>query len=271
VAPSSLVYALKNAEWVLGADGSVRRPENITTRTIAAGWLTDDSNGWMEAVGFGSAAKAVEAEVVARREAAETIGLAPELAEELRSLSAEQQKELLDRIKASKRKENDFPQDEGSNSDLRAKRAEEQAKRARSVERDVRSRTVRTSSNRPEVREYLSQKYTRDGRLFCQMSQEEMPFLLPSNEPYFEAVEILPLGKELVANHLCLSPTCAAEFQHALQTGEDALRARILNVDPEVDHALECEVEVPLTAHQKIRFVRSHLKDLQAALRACGQ
>lgn len=267
---SSLVLELSRKAWIPNRDGVFQRPAQVTKETLHPTFKYDNRNGWLDAIGFGSAANTVEAEFVARREAAETIGLAPELAEELRSLSAEQQKELLDRIKASKRRESDFPQDEGSNSDLRAKRAEEQARRARSVERDVRSRTVRTSSNRPEVREYLSQKYTRDGRLFCQMSQEEMPFLLPSNEPYFEAVKILPLGEEHVANHLCLSPTCAAEFQHALQTGEDALRARILNVDPEADYALECEVEVPLTAHQKIRFVRSHLKDLQAALRIKG-
>lgn len=269
-APSSLVHALRKAEWVLGADGSVRRPDSLTTRTIAAGWLTDDSNGWMEAVGFGSAAKAVEAEVIARREAAEKIGLAPELAEELRSLSDEQQKELLERIKASKRRGSDFPQDEGSDSGLRAQRAAEQAAQARDVERGTRSKRVRLSSNRPEVREYLSQKYTRDGRLYCQMSQEPMPFVLPSNEPYFVAVEILPLGKEIEANHLCLSPTCAAEFRHALLTDDNDLRARILEVVPDANQALEVEVEVPLHEHRRIRFSKRHLTDLQEAIRVCG-
>ena len=101
------------------------------------------------------------------------------------------------------------------------------------------------------------------------MPFEPVPFALPSGEPYFVAVEILPLGKEIAANHLCLSPTCAAEFRYALLTDNDTLRSRILKAGPDANQTLEVEIEVPLPEHRKIRFTQKHLTDLQAAIRAC--
>jgi hypothetical protein len=92
-----------------------------------------------------------------------------------------------------------------------------------------------------------------------------MPFRLPDGRPYFEAVEIFQLDNEIEANHLCLSPTCAAEFRHALEDSEESLRQRILEVDIE-SGGLEVTVKVPLNEHSVIRFTKRHLIDLKAAL-----
>ena len=195
-------------------------------------------------------------------------GLTEDQAHERLSISDEDMKEIRQRRATRK---TDFPDDDSPNYELRSKRAEDQAARAPEGEREQRTRMIRKNSDRAEVREYLSQKYTRDGILSCQMSQEPVPFSLQSGEPYFVAVEILPLGKEIPANHLCLSPTCAAEFRHALGTDDDALRARIMEIVTNADQIFEVEIDVPILEHRRIRFSKRHLTDLQAAIRACDR
>ena len=94
-----------------------------------------------------------------------------------------------------------------------------------------------------------------------------MPFALPSGTPFFEAVELFDLDTELTANHLCLSPVCAAEFQHALRTSEDELRTSVQDLDlNRAEAELTVQIDVPIPEHRTLRFRRSHLIDLQAAL-----
>jgi hypothetical protein len=227
------------------------------------------TSGWLDAVAFGASAANRSSEHSLRAEAAKQLGIEPELAEELRLSSATERQEVLTFLRKNKRLPAQvFPSEDGPTSVTRAARAEEKARQSPTIERETRQRTTRTSSNRSEARIYLEEKYDRDGQLYCQMSQEPMPFCLPSGAPYFEAVEFLSLGKENQANYLCLSPVCAAEFKHALQTDEETLRARIHSLDARLpEDQLTIQVDVPLIQHRKLRFRRSHLVDLQAALR----
>jgi hypothetical protein len=268
-APSSLVYALREAKWILGKEGSLHCPKDVVEDALAEGWLVNDHNGWIASVGFGASAAGQSIEQSSRAEAAKTLGIMPELAEEFHSLSPIDQQEWLTRIRESKAQSpRAFPSDTGPTPSTRTTRAEEKARQAPTIDRKTRQRTIRTSSDKSEARLYLAEKYNLDGRLYCQMSQEPMPFCLASGDPYFEAVEFVSLGTENAANYLCLSPVCAAEFNHALQTDEETLRARIQALDANLpEDQLTIEVDVPLLQHCKLRFCRTHLVDLQAVLR----
>lgn len=268
-AASSLVYALRETRWVLARDGALHCPRDVSAETLAEGWLTNGSNGWLTAVQFGASAANQVIEKKVRAEAAQQLGIAPELVEELHALSPVEQQELLVRIRESKATVSaSFPSDDRPVSEGRTHRAEEKARQAPPIRREVRQRTLRTSSDKGEVRTYLSEKYHLDGQLYCQMSHQPMPFNLPSGDPFFEAVEFLALETENAANYLCLSPTCAAEFNYALQTDEETLRARIQALDANLpEEQLTIQIEVPLLQHRSLRFRRSHLIDLQAVLR----
>jgi hypothetical protein len=206
-----------------------------------------------------------------RADAAKRLGITPALVEELHSLSESQQQEILERIRESKAaaaSQSQFPSDDSRTSDTRLMRAKDRADQAPKISREARERTLRISSDKSEVRTYLAEKYSTDGKLYCQMSHEPMPFRLPSGQPFFEAVELLSLGNECTANYLCLSPVCAAEFKYALQTTNASLRARLEALDPNrPEPELTIQVEVPLRQHRTVRFRRAHLMDLQAAIR----
>lgn len=268
-APSSLVYALRDAEWILGKDGLLHSPKDLTEDTLEEGWPMNGSNGWLTAVAFGASAANCGIEQSLRAEAAKQLGITPELVEELHSLSPLEQQEILTRIRESKAPPpQSFPSDTGPTSETRAVRAEEKARQAPTIARETRQRTLRTSTDKSEVRIYLAEKYDLDGQLYCQMSHEPMPFSLPSGGPFFEAVEFLSMEKENAANYLCLSPICAAEFKYALQTDDATLRDRIYSLDASLpEKQLSIQIEVPLLQHRIVRFTRSHLIDLQAALK----
>ena len=264
VGSSAFVHALRNAFWVLTKSGDLCAPRDVGVNTIAEGWLAVASNGWFASALFGQNAEKQKAAQMEREDAANKLGITADLADELASLSKEDQDQWLRRIRDARA--TNFPTDSPADPGKRASRAEGAVRQAKDVKRETRERSVRVSSNREDTRAYLEDKYTRDGTLFCQMSHIPMPFCLPDGRPFFEAVELFSLGKEIPSNHLCLSPTCAAEFRHALSTEDGDLRRRILDLSFEAG-GLEILIDVPLTEHCRVRFVRSHLIDLQAALR----
>jgi translation initiation factor IF-2-like protein len=271
--PSSLVHALREKRWVLKRDGSLNCPRDVTAENLAEGWQINGSNGWLTAVKFGASAADHGSEQKARADAAQQLGIAPELVEELHALSPVEQQDLLARVRESKAHVSaDFPSDDRPVSEGRTHRAEAKARQASPIRSEVRERRIRISSDKGEVRTYLSEKYHLDRRLYCQMSHQPMPFDLPSGNPFFEAVPFLALETENAANYLCLSPTCAAEFKHSLQMDEETLRARVQALDANLpSEQLAIPIEVPLLQHRSLRFRRSHLTDLQAALRVLAK
>jgi len=261
---SSFVHQLRTLEWVQTKAGDFSSPLNLDASLIADGWNLESSNGWLDVSGFGSQGEKEAGIRRDRTEVAEKLGVKPELVEVLRSMPLEKQEEWLLRMQ-DPRDPGEFPEDEDLDVERRAKKAEQRAKESESVNREPRTRRVRTSGDREAVRVYLTERYSRDGHLYCQMSHLPVPFRLPDGRPYFEAVEIFQLDNEIEANHLCLSPTCAAEFRHALENSEEELRERILEVEIETG-GLEVTVKVPLSEHSVIRFTKRHLIDLRAAL-----
>jgi hypothetical protein len=265
---STLVHHLRTEKWVQAKSGGLEAPGDLDSSLIADGWSLDCSNGWLQVCGFGSHAQKEADAQRERKETAARLGVDPQIVEVLREMPAEKQQEWLRRIQ-DWANEGEFPEDEDVDVARRIERSEARANEAEDVFREERTRRHRISGNREKVRIYLTQRYSRDGVLYCQMSHRPMPFNLPDGQAYFEAVEIFTLPKEIEANYLCLSPICAAEFRHALQTREEDLRDQILELELDSDE-LEVVVEVPLNEHSVIRFAKRHLIDLHAALNAIG-
>ncbi len=123
----------------------------------------------------------------------------------------------------------------------------------------------RISAGYSGPRIYLrSHNTNEEGQLICQLCDQPMPFRLPNGEEYFEAYHYIDLlGK---ANHLALCPNCAAEFEHACQTDENA-RAELI---PGMDIATEEKdlvIYLDMPVHQRLRFTQRHLIDLKAAIK----
>lgn len=136
--------------------------------------------------------------------------------------------------------------------------------------------SVRTSAGAIDPTTRLRKTYTNmDGQMVCQLCRDEMPFKFKRKqgirkEHYFEAVEIFKeqyLPKELEAQYLALCPSCAAKYKNFVKNDEaamNALRDAILNAE------VEDGFEAPITLDQPaaIRFVATHLFDLQTILQA---
>ncbi|MGJ4949004.1 sacsin N-terminal ATP-binding-like domain-containing protein [Bradyrhizobium sp. HKCCYLS20291] len=268
--PSTLAIALRRAEWIPAKDGSLRSPPTITGADLAKGYSRTGNELWLDAIGFGEDDRKRSQEHLARRAAAQTIGLPPELADRLERLSPEALEtlgnEMLRRIESGAFAQHQFPEREAPNRERRSERLAERAQAATAKTYETRSRTVRTSDKDVKMlaRPYLRDLYTNDsGEMICQACHDVMPFKLPDGSPYFEAPEVLgALSQEIAENHVALCPTCCAKWHHANDTAETVLRDAIEVSDlPEIDVTLA-------GSPVKLRFVRVHFDDLRTILTA---
>jgi hypothetical protein len=265
-APSTLALHLRDTAWIPAKDGTLRHPSAITPADLPPGLSTTGNEEWLNDIGFAADQRRCSEEHQARRRAAQAIGLPPELADQLATLSPEALKalgsEMLLRVTAFIIPE--FPERESRNPERRAKGMAERAQAAPPKTYEVRERSVRTSEKdvRQLAQPYLVDLYTNAAdEMICQACHQTMPFNLPDGSPYFEAPELLPeASAELVENHLALCPTCCAKWRHARATGDadviDALRSA---QTPEITVTLAGEATV-------IRFVQVHLDDLRTII-----
>lgn len=169
----------------------------------------------------------------------------------------------------------EFPVRQVSDIDTRTSRAGEEATDAPTRMHEMRGRSVRVTGNEIDPRTWLREQYTNDaGIMFCQM-QGSAPLVMPfkfrpgggDEQYYFEKCEFFTgLGLEVRANHLALSPDCAAEFAQACPLSEQQKRERLLAIDPNGSpDSLFLELDTPV--HHRLRFTLPHLVDLQAAAR----
>jgi hypothetical protein len=267
-APSTLALRLRDVAWIPARDGTLRRPSAITAAELAPGLSTIGNEEWLNAIGFAAEHRRRSEEHQARRRAAQTIGLPPELADHLATLSPEALNalgsEMLRRVASGVFSTPEFPERESRNPERRAERMAERARAAPPKTYDMRERSVRTSDKdaRQVARPYLVDLYTNAAdEMVCQACHQAMPFNLPNGSPYFEAPELLSeASAELVENHLALCPTCCAKWRHARATSDpdviDALRSA---QTPEISVTLAGELMV-------VRFVQVHLDDLRAII-----
>lgn len=269
-APSSLALGLRDNAWVPAKDGTLRRPAAITAAELASGLSTTGNEEWLHAIGFAADQRRRSEEHSARRKAAQAIGLPPELADQLASLSPEALKalgtEMMQRVTSGAFSKPEFPEQDSANPERRAARMAQRALSAPSKSYEVRNRSIRTSDGeaRALARPYLSGLYTnRSKQMICQACHEMMPFDLADGSPYFEAPQLFSeTSTEHAENHLALCPTCCAKWHHARGTSDEAIVNALLSAEaPEIVVSLAGE-------ETTIRFVQVHLDDLRAIVSA---
>lgn len=267
---SQLAQRLRDAEWIPAADGSMLRPAAAAAETLAPDLALQPAQGWLETLGFGHDHRQRSEQHKARRRAAESIGLPPELADRLGAMSEDARTalgaEMIRRIAEGSFARPEFPERNSPNPERRAVRVGERALAAPEKSFEVKERSVRTSGGdaREIGRVYLMDLYTNGaGQMVCQACRDQMPFLLPDGSPYFEAVALLSeLSVELSENRLALCPTCAAKWRHARETGESEVMAAIASSHTDaIDVVLAGETA-------SIKFVEMHFEDIRAALAA---
>lgn len=267
-APSTLALGLRDAAWIPAKDGTLRSPSAITPSDLAPGLSTTGNEEWLHALGFAADQRRRSEEHQVRRRAAQAIGLPPELADQLATLSPDALKalgsEMLRRVACGAFNTPEFPERESRNPERRAERMAERARAAPQKTYETRERSVRASDNdaRQLARPYLVDLYMNTAdEMICQACHQAMPFNLADGSPYFEAPELLlEASAELVENHLALCPTCCAKWRHARATPDPGVIAALRSApSPEIAVTLAGEVTI-------IRFVQVHFDDLRAII-----
>lgn len=130
-------------------------------------------------------------------------------------------------------------------------------------------RNVRTSRDLIDPKTWLTEQYrNEEGRIVCQICQEEMPFKYKGENYYFDAVEMLKgyFTKEYEAQFLALCPECSPKYKVLVKQVPEAmnnLKNQLINADNSGDF----EVSVKLgDCDASIRFVERHWFDIKTIL-----
>lgn len=84
--PSSLVYQLKDNNWIPDRSGKFHRPGQMNREQLREDFVYDDRNGWLTAVAFGETEKKQTEKYKNLKEVAKVIGLSSEMVDELYNL-----------------------------------------------------------------------------------------------------------------------------------------------------------------------------------------
>jgi len=272
-ADSQLICWLKANAWIPDANGDFHRPQDISRDQLPPGFLFDDRNGLLSAIGFEEAIQRQSAEyrrkdLVAREFGFDGLGAATELANALRE-SGIDPKTAVALIKQHAARP-EPPEEEVRNPTRRRKGVMEHRDNAPENSAVRRERSIQP--NLPgvvaEAKAYLRAKYTNaHGQMVCQACSNEMPFKLRTGEYYFEAVQVLKgLAQHFYENRLALCPTCSAMYQFARSSTDEDVRAAMVAVDSE---KVEARVAVSLVLageHRMVHFVGTHFFDLQVVI-----
>lgn len=272
-ADSQLIYWLKAHAWVPDADGTFHRPQDIGRDQLPRGFLFDDRNGLLSAIGFEEAIQRKTADfqrrdLAAREFGFDGLGAATEIANAVRESGIDPKAAAALIKRHAARPEQ--PEEEVRDPTRRRKGVMEHRDNAPENSAVRRERSIQP--NLPGVvaqaKAYLRAKYTNaHGQMICQACSNEMPFKLRTGEYYFEAVQVLNgLAQHFFENRLALCPTCSAMYQFARSSTDEDVRAAIVAVDSERVEA-RVAVSLVLAGEQRmLHFVGTHFFDLQVVL-----
>jgi hypothetical protein len=270
---SQLVHFLKNHAWIPDSEGSFHFPKDIGRGQLPLGFIYDDRNGLLTAIGFEASIQRQTEEYQRKDVAAKEFGFdgldaASEIAEALRKsgMGPKAAAELI--LQNSARPEQ--PEEEVRNPSRRRRGVLEHRENAPTKEAVRRERSIQSNVQGvvAEAKAYLRAKYTNgQGQMVCQVCRNEMPFKLGTGEHYFEAVQaIRGLSQNYYENRLALCPTCAAMYQYARSCTDTELKDRVEAIDDETA-GLSVDLDVVLAGlTRKIRFVGTHFFDLSVVL-----
>lgn len=202
-------------------------------------------------------------------------GASVEAVQRFLSLSADEQKRIM-----ADQPPTAFPSHRVRDVKRRLAKKTEQHDGQPDKEYEHRERSVRTSKNTPDAKEYLQSMYTNDDdEVVCQLCQKSLDhasFAKLNGQPYFEAVEFFGGSeKEDEANNVLLCPLCAAKFKELVKARyskpdslEPQMRTPLLKLV--LGEADESDLVIQITMNDKaevLRFVEKHWNDLQVVAR----
>ncbi len=265
IAPSQLVFILRDAKWVPQNDGRFVRPCEASRELLPEGFPFDSGQAWLKAVHFGEDVLQRSEEESKKQAFAKELGFPDrkllEAAQWFAGLEEEERQQLM--LWHQSRHLAEFPEREPADPERRSQRVGEQAADApeRQTEKRPRSVVIGIEDVKKEADPYLLNQYMKDGQMFCQVCHKPMPFKLDDGSDYFETVKFLPGLKKLhYQNYLALCPNHSAMFQFA-----NGSRDKLKNMFIEIDSN---ELEVVLARKTKtICFTKTHIADLKAVLK----
>jgi len=274
---SYLVKQLRSCQWVPGKDGKFYYPADISRETLHPDFNYNNSNGWLDAIGFGENVRKQQEEYKKQETLAKEFGFnskeeldqSKELIELLKQsdISPEELKETL--LKQKNRPE--FPEDDVSNPERRKNKQKERYEQSEEKQYEERTRKVRVSNTELNQSAYLKKFYTNeDEEMVCQLCQEEMPFKKRNGEYYFEAVEMFNkdwFSKEHEAQYLALCPLCSAKYKEFVKRDEDNMEEFWDTLRKTPEHSTLIPLQIG-EEKKSIRFVQKHLVDLKVILEA---
>lgn len=271
-APSTLVYHLKSQAWIPDKKGNFHKPVDISKEMLPSNFPYDDRNNWLTAIGFGDNIKKQQETYKQKLEWAKQLGIPWKFIERLDNIPKDKREQVFSKFDEvienvlSPTVNEPLPKGKAVNPDRRKEKAKEQAILTNDKEFEERMRNVRTSSDSPQVKEYLKNlNQNENGNIICQMCNSKMPFKM-NNEDYFEKQPFIrSLEKEIPANHIALCPNCAAEFQHACSTDDNRKISLISELDDDLPED-ELVITLDMPVHKGLRFTQKHLIDLKGAL-----
>lgn len=268
-APSLLVCTLKKYDWIPDRHSEFCTPANITKDMLPDGFIYDDRNGWLSAIGFGSEAQDIVKENEEKQKHAQALGIKNlESIEIIREI--EENPDLLVKIRSvidSEKKAVLFPIHQSPKPERREQKMAEDIQGAPDKAYGLRERSIRTSLPPKQDKEiFLRESYTNiDGQMVCQICKREMPFRKRDGHYYFEAVEVLSdQDIEHEALYIALCPLCAAMYKEFVKRDANSMS----NLKESIITAEKPEIAVCLGQLQTtIKFVETHFLDLKTIIK----
>ena len=258
---SKILDRLKNSKWIPIKNGTLEKPNEITTDQIL-----DEFGGATELCeGLGIVEGTDQGEEERKLEHATELGVSLEDIEILKNYRDE-----FERFKAAlaaRREHPTFPTRPVANPERRQERLSEQLSNAPDKEYGKRKRSVRTTNDAIDPATWLRNQYTNKAdQMVCQICKKEMPFRKRDGAHYFEKKEVLSrkyLPKEHEAQYLALCPLCAAMYEEFVKSDDNAmadLRNKLVST-------VDCDVPIMLGDQEtSIRFVETHHHDLKVII-----
>ncbi|MFC2008404.1 hypothetical protein ACFLT0_01780, partial [Chloroflexota bacterium] len=270
-AHSLLVCTLKKYNWIPDRSGDFHTPAKIPKGILPDGFIYDDRNGWLSAIGFGSEAQEIVKENEEKQKHAQALGI-----KNLESLEfikeIDENPNLLVIIRSvidSEKNKVLFPTRQPQNPERREEKMTKDIQDAPEKKYGPRERNIRISSS-VDKDTYLRQSYTNDEeQLVCQICKREMPFRKRDGQYYFEAVEAFTDQViEHEALYLALCPLCAAMYKEFIKRDVSVMNS----FKTSLITSEQSEVPILLGESQTtVRFVATHYLDIKAVIREADE
>jgi len=277
-APSTLVYDLRNAEWVpqnSWDDLTFVCPCNASVEKLPKGFSYEKGKKWLEIIKFGDDIRQRELQVSQeyqnKKQAAKTLGFnSLEEAEEIADLKRKDP-DGFKKWQGSNNQKPSFPENNSRNPERRAERTWKGYEDAPIKTSEEKMRTIRVSTPFIVPKTYLNDQYTNDdNQLICQMCEMEMPFKLRDRTYYFESVQLFDDSpREAHQIYLALCPICSAKYALLVKKHPESIKSvkdAITDIDPSDSNCIHIDLNSSELEPITIRFTETHLSDIKTII-----